>query len=68
MQVKGEIVILVGPPDERPEADASDLDALLLEALKEMPVSAAAKKAAKATGLDRKDVYQRALDLKAGDG
>ncbi|WP_029063326.1 16S rRNA (cytidine(1402)-2'-O)-methyltransferase [Labrenzia sp. DG1229] len=68
MQVKGEIVILVAPPDERPEAEASDLDALLLEALEEMPVSAAAKKAAKATGLDRKDVYQRALDLKAGDG
>lgn len=65
-QVKGEIVILVGPPEERPEAEASDLDALLLEALGDMPVSAAAKKVARATGLDRNDVYKRALDLKSG--
>lgn len=66
-QIKGEIVILVGPPEEKPEAEASDLDALLLEALADMPVSAAAKKVAKATGLDRNEVYKRALDLKAGD-
>lgn len=65
--VKGEIVILVGPPEEKPEADASDLDALLKEALVDMPVSAAAKKVSKATGLDRNEVYKRALDLKAGD-
>ena len=65
-QIKGEIVILVGPPEERPEAEASDLDALLIEALGDMPVSAAAKKVARATGLDRNDVYKRALDLKSG--
>nr|WP_319384920.1 16S rRNA (cytidine(1402)-2'-O)-methyltransferase [uncultured Roseibium sp.] len=65
--VKGEIVILVGPPEERPEADASDMDALLKAALDEMPVSAAAKKVAKATGLDRGEVYKRALDLKSGE-
>jgi len=65
-QVKGEIVILIGPPEERPEAEASDLDALLLEVLEEMPVSAAAKKVARATGLDRNEVYKRALALKSG--
>ncbi|TYC54110.1 16S rRNA (cytidine(1402)-2'-O)-methyltransferase [Rhodobacterales bacterium] len=63
-QVKGEIVILVAPPEERPEAEAGDLDALLREALAEMPVSAAAKKVSKATGLERNEVYRRALDLK----
>ena len=41
------------------------LDALLKETLADMPVSAAAKKVAKATGLDRNEVYKRALDLKA---
>ncbi|MBO6508672.1 MAG: 16S rRNA (cytidine(1402)-2'-O)-methyltransferase [Roseibium sp.] len=65
--LKGEIVILTGPPEDRPEADASDLDDLLREALSDMPVSAAAKTVAKATGLDRNEVYKRALDLKAGD-
>lgn len=66
-QVKGEIVILVGPPEDKPEADVDDLDALLSEALTEMPVSAAAKKISKATGLDRNEVYKRALELKADD-
>jgi 16S rRNA (cytidine1402-2'-O)-methyltransferase len=66
-QIKGEIVILIAPPEEKPEADASDLDALLSEALADSPVSTAAKKVAKATGLDRNEVYKRALDLKAGD-
>jgi 16S rRNA (cytidine1402-2'-O)-methyltransferase len=64
--VKGEIVILVGPPEEKPEADAEDLDTLLREALSDMPVSTAAKQVSKATGLDRSEVYKRALELKAG--
>jgi 16S rRNA (cytidine1402-2'-O)-methyltransferase len=63
--VKGEIVILVGPPEEKPEADSADLDSLLTEALADMPVSAAAKKISRATGLDRNEVYKRALELKA---
>lgn len=67
-QVKGEIVILVGPPEDRPEAASEDLDTLLEEALADMPVSAAAKKVAKATGLERGEVYKRALDLKAENG
>ncbi|WP_209017506.1 16S rRNA (cytidine(1402)-2'-O)-methyltransferase [Roseibium aggregatum] len=62
--VKGEIVILVGPPEDAPEAEAADLDRLLEEALADMPVSAAAKKVSKATGLDRNEVYRRALELK----
>ncbi|WP_420412920.1 16S rRNA (cytidine(1402)-2'-O)-methyltransferase [Roseibium sp.] len=64
--VKGEIVILVGPPEEKPDEDAADLDSLLQEALADMPVSKAAKQVAKATGLDRDEVYKRALDLKSG--
>lgn len=62
---KGEIVILVAPPEELPEADADDADALLADALKDLPVSAAAKTVAKQTGLDRNDLYKRALELKA---
>ncbi|ASP35212.1 16S rRNA (cytidine(1402)-2'-O)-methyltransferase [Labrenzia sp. VG12] len=63
-QVKGEIVILIGPPEDRQEASSDDLDSLLQAALGDMPVSAAAKKVAKATGLDRSEVYKRALELK----
>ena len=66
--VKGEIVLLIGPPETSPQSDAGDADALLVEALKEMPVSAAAKKVAKATGLDRNVLYKRALELKSDAG
>jgi 16S rRNA (cytidine1402-2'-O)-methyltransferase len=62
---KGEIVIVVGPPGEAPRPEVEDLDALLREALERLPVAKAAKEVAAATGLDRHDLYNRALDLKA---
>ncbi|MEJ8475027.1 16S rRNA (cytidine(1402)-2'-O)-methyltransferase [Roseibium algae] len=62
---KGEIVILIAPPEEKPEADEADADALLIVAMADMPVSTAAKKVAKQTGLDRNELYKRALDLKS---
>jgi 16S rRNA (cytidine1402-2'-O)-methyltransferase len=42
-----------------------DVDALLTEALERLPVAKAAKEVAATTGLDRHDLYNRALDLKA---
>jgi 16S rRNA (cytidine1402-2'-O)-methyltransferase len=61
---RGEIVLLVGPPAER-LADAGHADTLLLEALMTEKASKAAALVAKATGLDRKVLYARALELKA---
>ena len=61
---KGEIVLLVGPPPER-TADAGHADALLLEALMTQKASQAAASVARATGLDRRALYARALELKA---
>jgi len=60
---KGEIVLLVGPPTERAASEA-DADALLREALLTEKPSQAAAQVAKATGLDRKALYARALELK----
>ena len=62
---KGEIVIVVGPPGEAPPPEVGDLDALLREALERLPIAKAAKEVAAATGLDRHDLYARALELKA---
>ncbi len=59
---KGEIVLLVGPPE--PVEGEHDLDALLKEALLEDKPSQAAGKVAKATGADRKALYARALELR----
>ncbi|MBE1529425.1 16S rRNA (cytidine1402-2'-O)-methyltransferase [Sphingopyxis sp. OAS728] len=63
---KGEIVVIVGPPGETvtEEADDDTLDAALREAMADKPVAQAAKAVAKRFGLDRHDVYARALALK----
>ena len=60
---KGEIALVVAPPVEL-EAVAHDVDALLRAALATDKASQAATAVAKATGLDRKALYARALALK----
>lgn len=60
---KGEIVLMVGPPGEVNRA-AVDVDALLRAELVHAKASQAAAAVAKATGLDRKLLYARALELK----
>lgn len=61
---RGEIVLLIGPPPEK-AADPADADRLLLEALMTQKASQAAGSVARATGLDRKALYARAMELKA---
>jgi 16S rRNA (cytidine1402-2'-O)-methyltransferase len=59
---RGEICVVVGPAPEEP-ADADDLDTRLRAALREASVRDAAAAIAVATGLARKQVYARALEL-----
>jgi 16S rRNA (cytidine1402-2'-O)-methyltransferase len=61
---RGEIVLLIGPAPEK-AADPGDADRLLLEALMTQKASHAAASVARATGLDRKTLYARAMELKA---
>ena len=61
---KGEIVLLAGPPGAAEKPDEADVDAELLAALADLPVSKAAALVAKKHGLDRKALYARALELK----
>jgi 16S rRNA (cytidine1402-2'-O)-methyltransferase len=60
---KGEIVLLIAPPGA-PAAETFDIDALLRAELETAKASQAAGKVAKLTGLDRKGLYARALELK----
>jgi 16S rRNA (cytidine1402-2'-O)-methyltransferase len=62
---KGEIVIIVGPPGEPEAPSEADSDALLLAALERLSVGRAASEVAKATGLPRRELYARAMTLKA---
>lgn len=64
---KGEIVIVVGPPGPRAAASQEDADALLRAALTHLPTAKAASEVARATGLNRRDLYARAMELKGGD-
>ena len=65
--VKGEVVLVVGPPLEKPAPEAGEIDAILTRLAADLPTAKAATEAAKRTGLPRKDLYQRLLALK-GEG
>lgn len=60
---RGEIVLLIGPPPES-ETTQLDADALLLAAMAHDKPSKAAGDVAKATGLDRRTLYARAMELR----
>jgi len=61
---KGEIVVLVAPGREE-QATAADAEAALKEALTRLKPADAASEVAKALGLPRRDLYRRAMTLKA---
>ena len=60
---KGEIALVIAPPGAGPAVE-HDVDALLLAALATEKASQAAAAVSRATGLDRKVLYARALELK----
>lgn len=68
--VKGEIVLLIAPPEAEEAPGALEVDAMLRQLASQMPASKAAAEAARATGLAKKDLYQRLLEMKgeAGEG
>jgi 16S rRNA (cytidine1402-2'-O)-methyltransferase len=61
-ETRGEFVIVIAPPSEE-VSEVKDLDALLRRALTRVSVKDAVGEVASATGLPRRDVYQRALEL-----
>lgn len=60
---RGEIVVLVSPPEAPGAADEAEIDARLGEALATMSVRDAAALVAEATDAPRRTVYRRALAL-----
>ena len=63
---KGEIVIVIAPP-AADQPDADDVDAMLRSALARVSVKDAVAEVAVASGLPRREVYQRALALAKDD-
>ena len=66
-ETRGEIVLVIAPPPEEAQPDADELDELLRQALVRVSVKDAVSEVAAATGLPRRDVYQRALALAKED-
>lgn len=64
--VKGEIVLVIGPPAAPEAPEQGEVDALLSQLAANLPAAKAATEAARQTGLPRKDLYQRILELKDG--
>ena len=62
---RGEVVVLVGP-GEQAAASPADADKALEEALTRMGPAEAASEVARATGLNRRELYRRAVALKSG--
>ena len=61
---KGEVVVLIGPPDPAEDmARPEDVDAALAGALETLSVKDAARSVAERFNLPRRDVYARALEL-----
>ncbi len=58
--------MLVAPPAEPAEPDDAAIETALRDALLTMSVKQAAQSVADATGLSRRDLYQRALSIKSG--
>jgi 16S rRNA (cytidine1402-2'-O)-methyltransferase len=61
---KGEIVIVVGPPQPVEEATDATIDQLLESAMERLSPSRAAAEVAEQLNIPRKRAYERALDLK----
>ena len=66
--VKGEITLLIGPPEGEEEVSDTELEQAITDALASMPASKAASEVAKRFNLGRSGIYQRILARRQGDG
>jgi 16S rRNA (cytidine1402-2'-O)-methyltransferase len=64
LEVKGEIAIVIGPPDAETAPVAGKVDEALLSAMSGASLKDAASEVAARYGLKRREVYARALELK----
>lgn len=62
--VKGEIVVAVAPPRAKAAPEGQALDDMLRALAEQMPAAKAAGELARQTGLPRKDLYARLMELK----
>lgn len=64
-ETRGEFVVVIAPPEDEAPA-LQDVDAMIRDALTRLSVKDAVAEIVSATGLHRREVYQRALELAKG--
>lgn len=62
-ETRGEIVIVIAPPPDEEKPDAQHVDDMIRNALARVSMKDAVGEVAMATGLPKRDIYQRALEL-----
>jgi 16S rRNA (cytidine1402-2'-O)-methyltransferase len=62
-ELRGEFVLVIAPPPARAQISADEADALLRQALARVSLKDAVSEVADVTGLSRRELYQRALEL-----
>jgi 16S rRNA (cytidine1402-2'-O)-methyltransferase len=62
-ELRGEFVLVIAPPDAQEQPSVDDAETLLRQALARVSLKDAVGEVALATGLSRRDLYQRALAL-----
>jgi 16S rRNA (cytidine1402-2'-O)-methyltransferase len=62
-EIRGEFVLVIAPPSAPERSSAGDADSLLRQALARVSLKDAVGEVAVATGLPRRELYQRALVL-----
>jgi 16S rRNA (cytidine1402-2'-O)-methyltransferase len=62
-EIRGEFVLVIAPPLAAERPSAADADVLLRQALARTSLKDAVGEVAVATGLPRRELYQRALEL-----
>jgi 16S rRNA (cytidine1402-2'-O)-methyltransferase len=65
---RGEIVLIIAPPQAPEQTSAAESETLLRQALARLSVKDAVAEVADATGLPRREIYQRALALAKNAG
>ncbi|MGI9373134.1 MAG: 16S rRNA (cytidine(1402)-2'-O)-methyltransferase [Hyphomicrobiales bacterium] len=62
---KGEVTLLIGPPEGDAVIDDATIDSALTEAMENMAPGKAAAQVSKELGVSRQELYQRAMKLKS---
>jgi 16S rRNA (cytidine1402-2'-O)-methyltransferase len=62
-ELRGEFVVVVAPPQAQAQISADEADTLLRQALARVSLKDAVGEVAHVTGLSRRELYQRALEL-----